>query len=207
MVLGEVGDKVVEAIAVSTDRARGDFRDFRIWRPLWLPTMAQRTIAGLIHERIWAHLIQELEPLRRDGVRVVDQEPVREVTVTTDTARTYRFRFKRHSERDLIRSYPTPTDLRFWGEPAAVATFDGMEEVRLAAGYRWDSEAREIGATVVSYREGKSNPVWVAEIASQISGVRPIEWTNDRPGLPYIERTLSAGDGEVENESEAGAPS
>src|SRR5665647_1855539 len=101
-VLGELGDKVVAAIVTSTDGARADLADLRGWRPTWIPQMTQRGVANIIHERIWAHLSVELQPLLDDGVTLVDREPVREVAVTLEGGRTYRLRFKRHSERDLV---------------------------------------------------------------------------------------------------------
>jgi hypothetical protein len=195
-VLGELGDKVVAAIAESTDRARRDLADFRGWKPEWLPTLTQRFTANLIHERIWAHLLTELAPLEGDGVTLIDQEPTREVCVMLEGGRTYRLRFKRHSDRNLIRSYPTPTDIAFWGAPAAAPTLDGMEEIRLAAGYRWNEETRDMGATVISYREGKGNPIWAVEIEAG-AAAQPISWAPiGGPSLPTIdlERSLDVID-------------
>lgn len=201
VVLGELGDKVVAAVAASTDGARVDFASFRQWRPDWVPLMSQRGVANLIHERIWAHLVVELQPLLADGVSLIDREPTREVAVQLETGRTYRLRFKRHSDRDLISSYSTRTDVAFWGGPAA-GTLGGMEEVRLAAGYRWNAETRDLGATVVSYREGKSNPIWAVEINAGAAGAAPISWSPASPNLPLVdlERALNA---DVEGEGGA----
>lgn len=44
------------------------------------------------------------------------------------------------------------------------ATLDGLEEVRLIAGYRWDADLREIGAAVISLRDGSDHPVWMHEL-------------------------------------------
>ena len=160
-----------------------------------------RGVANLIHERIWAHLVVELQPLLADGVSLIDREPTREVAVQLETGRTYRLRFKRHSDRDLISSYSTRTDVAFWGGPAA-GTLGGMEEVRLAAGYRWNAETRDLGATVVSYREGKSNPIWAVEINAGGAGAAPISWSPASPNLPLVdlERALNA---DVEGEGGA----
>jgi hypothetical protein len=187
-VLGELGDKVVAAIVTSTDGARADLADLRGWRPTWIPQMTQRGVANIIHERIWAHLSAELQPLLDDGVTLVDREPVREVAVTLEGGRTYRLRFKRHSERDLVSSYSTSSDLAFWAGPAAAPTFDGMEEIRLCAGYRWDPLTRDIGEAIVSYREGKTNPIWAARLDTGAGGqASRITWSPAAPNLPTID--------------------
>ncbi|HEY0118225.1 MAG TPA: hypothetical protein VGC04_05540 [Cellulomonas sp.] len=136
-----------------------------------------------------------------DGVTMLDQEPAREVCVTLDTGRAYRLRLNRHSDRNRVRSYPTRTDLAFWGAPASAPTLDGMEEIRLAAGYRWDDETREIGATVISYREGKDNPIWAVEVEAG-AAAQPIAWAPiSGPNLPEIdlERSLQVIDDDSED--------
>ena len=204
MVLGELGDKVVAAIGRSTDGARDDFVEFRRWRPEWVPPMSQRGVANLIHERIWAHLTLELQPLLADGVRLIDREPLREVAVQLDSGRTYRLRFKRHSHRDLVRSYPTFSSLAFWGGPALAPTLDGMEEIHLAAGYRWVTETSDVGAAVGSYREGKTNPIWVVEINAGAAGTAPISWSHATPNLPLVDLEQALDD-DVEGEDGAGS--
>ena len=197
-VLGELGDKVVDALLTATEGARQDLSDFREWRPTWIPPMSQRGVANVIHERIWARLVGELEPLLSAGVSLIDREPLREVVVNLESGRTYRLRVKRHSPRDMVSSYPTDGDLAFWAGPV-VQTLEGLEEIRLAAGYRWDSEERVMGATVLSYREGKTNPIWVLEVADGgMGGARPIWSRTPSPNLPLIDLERAVRDDEAE---------
>ena len=188
--LDELGDKFPRALVVATDAARADYESFRRAYPDWVQGMFQREIGGIIHARIWAHLLPELEGVGGVGVR--DREPYREVTVTTGTGRTIKIRVKRHSEDDQISSYPTPSDLAFWG--GAVVTFDGMEEVPLAAGYRWLAETGEIGSPVISYREGKLNVVWAVELErGGLQGIEPVRYTEIAPTLPEVDLKGASG--------------
>lgn len=64
----------------------------------------------------------------------------------------------------------------------------GMEEVRLAAGYRWDRETRSMGPALLSYRDGQDNVMWAVEIESPADAVTPIRVKQvDWPPPPRIE--------------------
>lgn len=184
-VLAELGDKVVTSFIRATDAARVDIAVYRRKHPDWNADWSKRGLANWIHDRLWAHLSRELYALEDSGVTVVDREPVREVIVQMPIGRGYRLRFKRHSARDAISSYPTASDIAFWG---GSGQFEDMEEINLAAGYRWDEDTGEIGATVLSYREGKSNPLWVIELVEgDAASVRPFTWAPIEPTLPQID--------------------
>ncbi len=125
-------------------------------------------------------------------------EPHREISAVTSTGRTYTLRIKRHDSDDLVSSYPTPSDVAFWA--AGSAKFEGMEEVSLAAGYRWDHELREIGSAVISYREGKTNPIWAVEVGAAATDVKPFSVRPILPTLPDVDlRDASSSDSGVSN--------
>ncbi|WP_211374002.1 hypothetical protein [Cellulomonas fimi] len=193
-VLSELGSKFPLALVRATDAARGDLRSLRRWRSDWLQGMFQREVAGIVHARIWAHLMAELDSV--DGVTFRTEEPYREVRVVTPLGRTFKVRVKRHSEGDRISSYTTPSDVEFWG--GAVLSFDGLEEVPLAAGYRWEAATGDVGAPVISYREGKENVIWAVEVdAGQADAAAPLRYTPIAPpGLPKIDLAASRRDAE-----------
>ena len=194
-VLADLGAVFPAALLRATDAARDDLREFRTLRPGWALGMFQREVAGFIHSRIWANLSESLSG--EAGLSLRTQEPHREVTLASGPGRTYTFRVKRHSEEDRIRSYPTPTDLEFWG--GADITFDGMEKVHLAAGYRWQADTGEIGPAVISYREGKENIVWAMEIEGQAgAGVLPFSYKPIQPSLPDVDLAVAQFEQEQE---------
>ncbi len=187
-VLRELGSKFPLALVRATDAARDDLRDFRAWRPDWLQGMFQREVAGLVHARIWTHLMAELDGI--SDIELRTEEPFREARVVTPLGRAFKVRVKRHSEGDRISSYPTASDLQFWG--GAVVTFEGLEEVPLAAGYRWQAAAGEVGAAVISYREGKESLVWAVEVDGESGdGVVPLRYNPILPELPRVDLASS----------------
>lgn len=192
-VLGEIGSKFPLALVHATDAARDDLRELRSLKPDWLQGMFQREVAGIVHARIWEHLRAELDGV--GGITFRTEEPYREVRIVTPLGRTFKVRVKRHSEGDRISSYPTPSDLQFWG--GAVVTFEGLEEVPLAAGYRWQAATNDVGAPVISYREGKENVVWAVEVdAGAAGGVEPLRYTPILPSLPQVDLAASVRDEE-----------
>lgn len=97
-------------------------------------------------------------------VSFVDQPPTRELYVGI----RYRLRVKKHGIEGHVSTYLTQGALDFLEqEPAAL---DGLEEVRLIAGYRWDAELREIGAAVISLRDGSDHLVWMHELDEPADG-------------------------------------
>ncbi|MFI2568881.1 hypothetical protein ACH473_10485 [Cellulosimicrobium funkei] len=190
MVLGEIGDKFPLALVKATDSARQDLADLRQWKPAWFPMMFEREIAGIVHTRIWANLMAELDDV--PGFEFRNKEPHREVKISTSAGRTYTVRVKRHTAKDRVRSYPTSSALHFWG--GLTATFEDMEEVSLAAGYRWDAVSGEVGLPVISYREGMENPIWTVEVdAKAAEGAATIDYTQiTDPALPTVDLLDSA---------------
>jgi hypothetical protein len=104
----------------------------------------------------------------------------------------YRARVKRHGARDRVRSYPTKSALAFWAQSD---TLEGLEEVRLGFGYRWDPDEREVGRTVISLRDGlDTEAIWVVEVDTAAGeGSARITWTPVDPSLPQIDLYEAAG--------------
>ncbi len=191
-VLSGLGDKFLVAFSGSVVSARTDVAEMRAWRPAWFPTMHSRCLSNLIHDRIWAHLVSAVEG---DPASVVhDEGPTRQIQVGTN----FLLRIKRHRRGNRIGTYPTQTALQFWLQDNNQA-LDGLELITLAAGYRWDDELREVKAPVLSYRDGKDNPIWAIELDEPAAGATSIRWNPiDVPDLPTVDF------GELGEENETG---
>lgn len=190
-VLAELGDKFLTGFSGAVTAARSDIADMRSWRPVWFPGMSTRCLSNLIHDRIWAHVVTAIEDA--ESVNLIEKGPTREI----QAGMNLRLRVKRHRENDKISTYPTQTALEFYlqGPPA----LSGLELITLAAGYRWDHDLREILAPVVSYRDGKDNPIWAVELSEPATTAEPITWTPIKgPSLPEVEFGPSAEEGEDE---------
>lgn len=180
-VLNEIGDKFLLAFSASVTRARQDIDDMRAWKPDWFPTMHSRCLSNLIHDRIWAHLVQAVEADR--SAVIIEYGATREVQVGNN----FLLRIKRHRDGNQISTYPTQTALQFYLQPAQTAII-GLELITLAAGYRWDDDLRKITAPVLSYRDGQDNPIWAVELDEPAAGATAIRW-NPLPGpqLPAVD--------------------
>lgn len=169
-VLSGLGDKIVEGLSRAVVRAARDLRHYRTTFPQWVSQASERGLANWIHDRIWWHVTALFDSM--PDVEVSDREPTREVVVGLN----YRLRLKRHHEDGDLSTYPTPTALDFYLQGVQDA-FPGMEEVRLAAGYEWDKETREMGAAVLSLRDGRENIVWkvtLPEVDDGLGGVTSV---------------------------------
>ncbi len=153
-VLDGLGDKVVAGLSRAVMLTAHDLRRYRETFPLWVAEASERGLANWIHDRIWSHLLVVLDSV--PGVTMADREPTREITVGV----TYRLRVKRHHDDGQINTYPTPTALEFFAQAPVQETFDGLEEIRLAAGYEWDADTRDMGDAVLSLRDGRENIIW-----------------------------------------------
>jgi hypothetical protein len=190
-VMAELGDKFRTALVNSVRGTRSDIRDMREWRPAWFPTMHSRCMSNLIHDRIWARLVAAIEG--DEATTIIERGPTREIAVGPHV----RLRVKRHLTGDTISTYPTRTAIEFW-QQGSLNALPGLEEVRVAVGYRWDPEAREIGAPRLSLRDGKDNVIWAVELDEPAEGVS-VTWTPIEPTLPSIDF------GELGDETESGA--
>ena len=157
--------------------------------------MAERGLASIIHERLWAHLVAAVgdDP----EILVRDAEPYRELRLGR-----YRVRCKRHDEWSRIATYLTPEAREFWSGGNGQLPLPGLGEISLAVGYRWLREERNIGAPVISYREGVENPVWAVELGTAASGPTPFTWSPIiGPTLPQIDLYEGSDIGAEQEES------
>ncbi len=52
---------------------------------------------------------------------------------------------------------------------------DGLDEIRLITGYRWDPELREIGAAVISLRDGSDRVIWMHDLDDPPGGAGALQ--------------------------------
>jgi hypothetical protein len=165
-VVSELGDKVIDAIVQAVAVAKDEFELYRKQHPAWAAENAARTIAGMIHDWMWAELKQQLDLLPH--VNMIDKDPRREIGVQVHSPDrlSYLMRIKLHHLDGRTSSYQTQTviDFELQGQNQ---TFPGWGEVRLEAGYEWDKDARAMGAPVISLRDGRNKIVWVHELPDQ----------------------------------------
>lgn len=157
VVLHALGDKVVNGLSRAVVLGRNDLADYRAIRPSWVAASSERGLANWIHDRIWNHLLVQVDGL--NDITIIDREPRREVFVGV----TYRVRVKRHHTDGQVSSYPTEAALDFFGQGGRLP-IPTMEEINLIAGYEWDREARAMGAPLLSLRNGRSNVLWMVEL-------------------------------------------
>jgi hypothetical protein len=82
----------------------------------------------------------------------------------------YRIRVKRHHWDGRVSTYPTEAALDFMAQPPEQKTLEGMQEIRLIAGYHWDKDLRDITAGVLSLRDGLDKKIWLIELPLSDSG-------------------------------------
>lgn len=193
-VVTELGDKFLSALVTAVRGARSDINDMREWRPSWFPVMHSRVLSNLIHDRIWARLVADIN--NDPDTRIIEKGAAREVMIGLHL----RLRVKRHHSGDRISTYPTRTAIEFW-QQSTNNHIPGLEEVRIAVGYRWDREIRKVGAPLLSLRDGKENIIWAVELDEPAEGVA-VTWTPIEPTLPSIELG-DIGD-ETDNEGATG---
>lgn len=178
-VLSDLGDPFVGSFIDAVDGAREDYGSFRSWQPDWFPGFTSRFTANFLHERIWDRLVRALDGL--EGVHIVDREPVRELRSGTQ----YLIRVKRHRPGDRISAYPTEATTAFWSN--STLTLDGLEAFSLALGYMWDAELRAVGEAVLSFRDGKDNPIWAIRLERDAGAAAGFSWTPVAPDLPELD--------------------
>jgi len=193
-VIDDLGDKVAQGLAIMVARTRADLALYRQTFPRWVADSTDRGLLSWCHDRAWAHAVAIFDLVRE--VSFVDRPPTRELYVGI----RYRLRVKKHDIDGAIATFLTQGALDFLEQEPA--TLDGLEEVRLIAGYGWDPELREIGAAVISLRDGHNKVIWMHELDEPTGGVTgtttPIlPPTVPRP--PRIERP-GASEGEQRND-------
>lgn len=188
VVLAALGDKVVDALTAAVARTREDLVTYRAGNPLWVAEASERGLAGWIHDRLWAALVELLHD--NPDVHLLESGPTRDVIVSS----RYRIRMKRHDISGNVASYPTQGAMEFFAQPS-IPTLEGMDQVHLIAGYSWTKDLREIGAAVLSMRDGKNNVIWLVDLdahagalaGTTTGGFTPIAPAIDTPVAPVIE--------------------
>lgn len=178
-VLADLGEPFVHSFIASVDGAREDYAAFRQWQPGWFASFTARFTANFLHERIWERLVRAVDGM--DGIHIKDREPVRELRSGT----AYLMRIKRHHPGDRISAYPTETSSAFWSN--SMLTLEGLESFSLALGYYWDAELRAVGDAILSFRDGKNNPIWAIQLRSAAGTATGFTWTSLAPDLPEID--------------------
>jgi len=73
-------------------------------------------------------------------------------------------------------------------QPTGQLVLEGLEMVRLVAGYRWNAEAREIGESVISLRDGMDNVVWTRRLPEPTADAPArLPQRPEPPSLPVLE--------------------
>jgi len=180
----DLPDQLLQALVDAVESASLDWEAFRREHPEWTAGMFERESASLIHSNLRRHLVRDVESI--PNVTAFNREPYFEMAAEGAVGRFYKIRVKRHDALDLISSFPTPSDQRFWGDMPS--GFDQLEVVNLAFGYRWKKEDKAVGAAVLSYREGKSNPIWSVELQRPGGSLTaPIAFSPILPSLPLVD--------------------
>jgi hypothetical protein len=191
-VLEDLGDKVVDGLALAFARTRTDLREYRSDRPHFAATSSERGLANWIHDRYWSHLAGLLGDA--PDVIVVDKEPLREVCVGV----RYRIRIKRHQQDGSVSTYPTQTALEFLTQDGQTA-LSGLEEVKLVGGYSWNRDSRDLVAPVISLRDGADKVIWSVELPTagdEEGGARVVRPEDPSPKQPTISLPTAALDDE-----------
>lgn len=197
LVVNALGQAPLDAIGKAVGLTRTDLNTYRSSLPAIAARHSQRGMLNWVHDQFFAHVRAQFET-HVDATSVLDREPTRDIFV----GETFRLRFKKHSDDDMVSSYPTDGFLGFVSQDDPQL----IQEVRLIGGYRWDPETREIGTAVLSARDGKHKVLWVvelAETASDDNGVvhfQPQVPDQSLPSLPEIVTPV-----EVEIEKDAGS--
>lgn len=198
-VVDSVGEKFLNAFVAAVEGARDDLATFQDEHPEWFIDFSKRFVANFIHERMWARTQREVHD--HPDVRVIDQEPVRQMIVRD----RYVIRFKRHKPTLSISTYPTGQALAFWSNRIMIP---GTETHSLALGYIWDPDEARIGETIMSYRTDKNTPVWSVTLTDSVdesTGATEIGWKPIEPGLPEIDLSdILDEDDDSEGSSDAG---
>ncbi len=178
-VLHDLGEGFVHAFIDAIDGARDDYAALKAWQPGWVPSFTSRFIANFLHERIWDRLVRSSDGM--EGIQVNDREPIRELRSGT----TYLIRIKRHRPGDRISAYPTEESSAFWSN--SILTLEGLESFGLALGYYWDANRRVMGEAILSFRDGKDNPIWAVELRRDPADAAGFSWVPVAPDLPEID--------------------
>lgn len=162
-VVADLGDKVVDGLALAIAQTREDLRVYRQTFPAWVADATERGIKNWVHDRVFAHASRVLDAV--PDVSIFDREPRREIIVGV----RYRLRLKTHEMDGAVSTYPTQGALEFMLQGAP--TLEGLEELRLVAGPRWLRDTSTPGSAVISLRDGLDDVKWMHDLPDPKSGI------------------------------------
>jgi len=155
-VVEDLGDKVANGLALMIAQTREDLRVYRGTFPAWVADATDRGLLNWCHDRMWVHATRVFQGV--EEVTLVDRPPLREMYVGT----RYHLRVKKHDVEGGVSTYLTQGALDFLEQEPQ--TLEGLEEIRLIAGYRWLADERTLGAAVISLRDGRDRVKWMHDL-------------------------------------------
>ena len=178
-VLADLGDKAVEALSRAVAGARRDLAHYQSTCPEFAATSSVRTLASFIHDRIWERLVAIADVA---GLYMFENGsgPTHEIIVD-GLAYVYRIRIKRHNKAGQVSTYPTQSALDFLEQSDIQQTLDGRSELRLIVGYYWETDTHQMGAAVISLRDGINHMIWLVELEEPSSGPHTTDPHDPRP--------------------------
>lgn len=178
-ILEELGDKVLNAFGWAVVAARRDLAEYRAWHPDWVAQSSSRGLANWIHDRLWHHVARLLIDIPE--VEVYEKGATRELII----GGRYRVRVKRHGIGASVSTYPTQGALEFMHQPNEQLVLAGLEQVRLIFGYEWLGGSDEVGAAVLSLRDGSKKVLWVHGLPDdeQDAAASLPSWEAPAPGV------------------------
>jgi len=177
--LDALGGPFVRKFGLALDETRENLRDFAARLPSsWHPQWTDRTLAGVIHDRLWFNLTADIEDAV-PGVSLSDNGTTRTLCIDDRIA----LRVKRHTEGGQISGYRTKGSSDFY-----MGTLAGMELEHLAIGYEWLRDTREIGRGVLSKQwNTNADPVWVIGMQTPDEGVLHLPYDPIIPPKPEFD--------------------
>lgn len=202
-VLTELGDKVIDALRLGVAHAKEQFRVYQQEHPDWLARNTKRTVANLIHDWMWTGVTTELD--ETPHVTIIDSDPRRElaIRVESEARLSYLLRLKRHHLDGSTSSYQTQTVIDFELQ-GPNETFPGYGQVRLEAGYEWDTETRTIGGPLITLRDGRDNVLWTLPLTPHTGAGGGTVTRPTTPG-PVLPTVGVQGEDEPRNEKGTGS--
>ena len=162
--LEELGEKVIEIFARAVRDTREDLQAFRRSSPYLASIATGRTVANVIHDWLWDHLVRGLSGI--DDIVIIDDGITREFIIH----QKYRVRVKRHDGGGGVSTQPTPTALAFMEQGQLNLGGHESETVNLIAGYHWHSVTNEIAWPVLSLRDSLENVIWLIVLSEPSDG-------------------------------------
>ena len=182
-VVDALGQAPLDALGAAVAATRTDLGRYRRTLPDLAARHTQRGLLNWIHDQFFAHA-RNLFEAGVPEASVLDREPVRDLFV----GHTFRIRLKKHTDRDQVTSYPTDGFLAFAQQDQPQL----IQEIRLIGGYHWDPETREIGAAVLSARDGAHGLLWVRELVEVAVEDRTVRFDLGMPevALPELPKII-----------------